>query len=282
MFQDISPHVLNIQYSVKAVQGSDFAVIIKNGQILMLHDKNEVKVPTITVMRQHYDIAIDQANYLLSIENNNFFAFDVELVEKDQFTFEDLNVLRTLEPKWIAFAMATATHLANWYLQNRFCGHCAHQLVKATDERKLVCPNCGMEVFPKISPVIIVGVRNDDRLLLTKYAQGYDRFALIAGFVEIGETLEDAVRREVYEETGLEVKNIRYYKSQPWAFSQSVLMGFFADVTGENTYTTEEYHSDEAELALAKWFDRQEIPADDTTLSLTWSMIAAFRNGEVK
>lgn len=282
MFQDIQPRVLDIQYNEKAIRSSDLVVVIRHGQLLMVSEKAESRVPTWKDLEQYYEIDIHQANYLLSIDGHSFFTFDVELTEKANFAFEKMTVLRTLKPKWLAFATATAMHLANWYLQNRYCGHCAHLLKRATDERKLVCPNCGMEVFPKIAPVIIVGVKNGNQLLLTKYAKGYNHFALIAGFVEIGETLEDAVRREVYEETGLEVKNIQYYHSQPWAFSQSVLMGFFADVTGENAYTTEEYHSDEAELALAKWFNRQDIPADDTTLSLTWHMIAAFRQGEIK
>lgn len=166
-----------------------------------------------------------------------------------------------------------------WYDQNRYCGHCAYKLEKGTDERKLVCPNCGAQIFPKISPVIIVGVTKGDQLLLTKYATGYGHFALIAGFVEIGETLEGAVKREVYEETGLEVQNLRYYKSQPWAFSQSVLMGFFADLASAATYSTAEFKDDEQELALKQWFDRDAIPHDDTRKSLTWDMIEAFREG---
>lgn len=148
-------------------------------------------------------------------------------------------------------------------------------------ERKLVCPACGLQVFPKISPAIIVGVKNDNQLLLTKYSAGYNHYALIAGFVEIGETLEDAIRREVYEETGLEVENIHYYKSQPWAFSQSVLVGFFADLAPKDTYPTSEYKNDDGGLALAKWFTRDKIPHDERREdSLTWTMIEAFRNGE--
>ncbi|MCL2610926.1 MAG: NUDIX domain-containing protein, partial [Defluviitaleaceae bacterium] len=126
------------------------------------------------------------------------------------------------------------------------------------------------------SPVIIVGIIDGERILLTKYASGYDRYALVAGFVEIGETLEDAVRREIKEEVGLNVCNIRYYKSQPWAFSQSLLMGFFADVYGDDNVTI-----DKRELSEATWFHREDIPKGYTTISLTWTMIEAFRNKNI-
>ncbi|AVL00006.1 NAD(+) diphosphatase [Pediococcus inopinatus] len=282
MFQEIQPHILDIQYLPKEITPLDYVVILNKNKILMRDVDGVAQVPTFQKIQENYGKEFTQADYLLSIEGRSFFFFDIELKEKTDFRFQNLNVLRTLQPKWLAFATATAAHLANWYLQTRFCGHCGHRLVKGTNERKLVCPSCHAEIFPRISPAIIVGVKKNDQLLLTKYAVGYKRYALIAGFVEVGETLEDTIRREVFEETGLQVNHIQYYKSQPWAFSQSVLMGFFADNVGPDAYTTEEYHSDEAELAMAKWFDRDKLPQDDTTLSLTKTMIEAFRKGEIK
>ena len=116
----------------------------------------------------------------------------------------------------------------------------------------MVCPECKNIEYPKISPAVIVAVTNGNRLLLSRYARGgYRNYALIAGFAEVGETLEDTVRREVMEEVGLKVKNIRYYKSQPWSFSDSLLVGFFAELDGDDTITLEE-----EELAEAVWFER--------------------------
>ena len=112
--------------------------------------------------------------------------------------------------------------------------------------------------FPKICPAVIVGVTDGNRILMSKYAgRSYKKYALLAGFTEIGETVEETVAREVMEEVGLKVKNIRYYKSQPWAFSDTLLMGFYCDLDGDAEVTL-----DEEELALAEWFERDEIPVE--------------------
>ena len=98
------------------------------------------------------------------------------------------------------------------------------------------CACCGNMVYPKIAPAVIVGVIYDNKILMTKYSdREYKKYALIAGFTEIGETAEETVRREVMEEVGLHVKNIRYYKSQPWALSGSLLAGFFCELDGDDT-----------------------------------------------
>lgn len=128
-------------------------------------------------------------------------------------------------------------------------------------------------VYPRINPAVIVGVTNGDKLLLTKYnGREYKKYALVAGFNEIGESLEETVRREVMEETGLRVKNIRYYKSQPWGFTDNILAGYFCEVDG-----TDEIEVDMQELSVAKWVSREEIPTSLEELSLTNEMISVFR-----
>ncbi len=126
-------------------------------------------------------------------------------------------------------------------------------------------------------PAVIVGVTDGNRILMSKYAgRSYKKYALLAGFTEIGETVEETVAREVMEEVGLKVKNIRYYKSQPWAFSDTLLMGFYCDLDGDGEVTL-----DEEELALAEWFERDEIPVEPSRDSLTNEMIVKFKQGEV-
>jgi NAD+ diphosphatase len=130
-------------------------------------------------------------------------------------------------------------------------------------------------IFPRISPAVIVAVTNGERLLLSKYAgRAYTRYALLAGYAEIGETIEQTVHREVMEEVGLKVKNLRYYKSQPWGVDGNVLMGFFCDVDGNDTI-----HIDETELSMAGWYERDALPARDDGISLTREMIRIFEEG---
>lgn len=145
-----------------------------------------------------------------------------------------------------------------------------------TTERSMVCTDCGHTEYPKICPAVIVAIRNGDKLLMSRYARGtYRRYALIAGYVEVGETFEECVRREVMEEVGLKVKNIRYYKSQPWSFSGTLLFGFFCDVDGDDTLTV-----DHEELSTAQWFERDEIIGQDTDSSLTNEMMMVFAAGK--
>lgn len=134
----------------------------------------------------------------------------------------------------------------------------------------------GRTVYPKICPAVIVAVCHGDRLLLTKYAgRSFRRYALVAGFNEIGESIEETVRREVLEETGLQVDNLRFYKSQPWVVTDSLLFGFFAELAGPDCI-----HLQEEELAEAQWFPRNALPTDHSSDSLTGEMIEIFRAGK--
>ena len=138
------------------------------------------------------------------------------------------------------------------------------------------CPSCGNHEYPVLCPAVIVGITNGDKIILSKYeGRRFKRYALIAGFAEIGETIEETVHREVMEEVGLKVKNLRYYKSQPWSFSGSLLAGFYCDVDGDPSITL-----DREELSVAEWFDRGSLPETPNLISLTGEMIECFRQGK--
>ncbi len=187
-----------------------------------------------------------------------------------------IDSLRGVAQREAAFAGVTGYQLVDWYESRRFCPRCGRPMVHDEKERMMRCTACGLLEYPKICPAVIVGVRDGDRLLLTRYAgRSYRRYALIAGFAEIGETIEETVQREVMEEVGLRVKNLRYYKSQPWSFTGTLLMGFFAELDGADAI-----HLDRMELSEARWCTRDEIPEDDG-VSLTREMMRVFREGRI-
>ena len=215
--------------------------------------------------------------YVFSLQGINCFVWMGEAgrCPREGFSYEPVRQLRQLQSKHICFAVMTGWHIFTWYRNNRYCGRCAHPTVHDSRERMRLCPQCGNMIFPKISPAVIIAVTDGDRLLLSKYAgRSYTRYALLAGYTEIGETLEQTVSREVMEEVGLRVKNIRYYKSQPWGVDGNVLMGFYCDLDGDDTI-----HLDETELSLAQWFHRHHLPAQDDGISLTREMIRFFQEG---
>ena len=192
-----------------------------------------------------------------------------------EYSVETLRVLRRTKPKEECYAGETAYHLYVWYRDNSFCGRCGEHLEYSHKERAMICPSCGNVVYPKIAPAVIVGILNSsgDRIVMTRYAgREYKGHALVAGFCEIGETAEDTVRREVLEEVGLHVRNIRYYKSQPWGFDSNLLFGYYCTADEDETI-----HMDDGELAKAVWVSRDEIGEEERNLSLTAEMIMHFK-----
>ncbi len=275
MLQDI-PQKLDLTYQKRSPASDDFVLIYHEGRVLLkAADETGPKIPTYRQLIEEYGSS--PVRYLFSLDDRAFFLAKTNSRSRPGFTFEDLQIFRILQPSWQAFAGVTAAHLAAWYAKNRFCGQCGGTMSPSPVERAMTCGSCGLINYPSIAPVVIVGVIDGDRLLMTRYAAGaYRRPALVAGFVEVGETFEDAIRREVFEEVGLKVKNIRYYRSQPWAFSQSLLAGFFADLDGPDQVTV-----DYQELSEAFWLNRADLPTEDSNISLTYEMIDAFRLGRV-
>ncbi len=222
------------------------------------------------------DVSMLPYRFAFCLGETAYFIIDAEGIEADPAqTISDV-AFRNMKPADNVFAVAVGRSLLGFYRTNRFCGHCGAPMVDGEDERVMICTDCGMTVYPKISPAVIVAIADGDRLLLTKYARReFKRYALVAGYNEIGESIEDTVHREVMEEVGLKVKNLRFYKSQPWVFSNSLLMGFFCDLDGDDRITLQE-----DELSVAEWFDRKDLPGDHSGISLTGEMIEVFRRGE--
>ncbi len=192
--------------------------------------------------------------------------------------FDSVRVFRSLIPQEDCFLLITAYHLSAWYMKHRFCGVCGGKPMPATEERALVCPQCGQIQYPTISPAVIVAVTDGDRLLLARNAHGaFRHYSVIAGYVEVGESLEQTVAREVREEVGLSVTDIRYIASQPWALSQSMMIGFHARLAGPPDITLQT-----SELAEAGWYRADELPEHAGVISIAYSLIDLFKQGKLR
>lgn len=268
MIQDIYPHILHNQYSPAARAEREDWVLCFRGQELLLRRDNQF--PRVS------ELGEGEYTYLFTVDEERYFLRDVLQSLPEGFAFRDVKQLRREQalPKHRIFAALTGKHLADWYRDTRFCGHCGAEMVHSSTERARKCPVCGYTAYPRIMPAVIVGVKNGNRLLITRYRTGFAHNALIAGFTEIGETAEETVAREVMEETGVRVKHIRYYKSQPWGIANDLLLGFFCELDGD-----ESIRMDENELKYAQWVPREKIELQPDDFSLTNEMMTRFKTG---
>jgi len=177
----------------------------------------------------------------------------------------------------VMFGLAgRAKQIAHWDRDHQFCGRCATPMTAMAHERAKRCPACGLTNYPRLSPAMIVavtctGADGVERILLARnHRFPAGRYSVVAGFVEPGESLEDCVRREVREEVGVEVAEIRYFGSQPWPFPNSLMVGFTA------RYASGEIHVEEAEIAEARWFTADALPQVPPKISIARQLIDWF------
>ena len=272
MIQDIFPSKIDIAFKNIKAKTSDFILFFnQKGEILVKAENGTMLFPA---AKDSPDS--EETIYLFSIDEKRYFlAMTQNEIELAGFKYHGLRELRGKCVNAALFAAFTAYHLWHWYTENRFCGKCTEKLDFSKTERALVCKKCGNTVYPRINPAVIVAVTKGDSLLVTRYRNGYNHNALVAGFTEIGETFEETVAREVMEETGIKVKNIRYYKSQPWGIAQDILVGFFCEAEGDD-----EIRMDENELKYAQWVPRDEITLQPDSISLTNEMMKVFKEGK--
>ena len=284
MIQDIIPKQLLNQYKNQGVTDKDYVLFFGGNQILLNAegDLHYLTYGEISEICAAVDIDIPECRFLFKVDEESYFLAEIFAMEellKAEFArlgyeFQRMYDLRSRQPKDAVFAGVTAWHLFSWYRVNQFCGACGGIMHHDKKERMMRCEHCGNMVFPKIMPAVIVGLTDGDYMMMTKYAgREYKRYALIAGFTEIGETMEDTVRREVLEEVGLKIKNVTYYKSQPWGFAGDMLLGFFCELDGND-----EIKMDESELSVAEWVHYKDIPDYDEGLSLTEEMMGYFKH----
>lgn len=238
------------------IRGNDKFYLFRRGKILVnkeagysLPDRDFVDGNDIEVVREDCIAAYKGENCYTGLVRGQAEVGGYEFVDLREFVerVEDEN----------QFQLASrASMLKDFKNKNKRCGKCGAEVVEPRNrlDRVIKCTSCGNAVWPTNSPAVIVAVVKDGRLLLA-HNRNFDQgvYSVIAGFLDLGETFEDCVRREVYEEVGIKVKNIRYFASQPWAFPNSMMTGFIAD------YHSGEIEVDNEEILDANWFTREEI-----------------------
>jgi NAD+ diphosphatase len=220
-------------------------------------------------------VAFDEGHYLGRLDED-LDCYAVAIDDADAPSGASLEGLRALYgrlPEEQFSIAGRAVQILLWDKTHRFCGRCGQPTVNAPGERAKLCPQCGLLNFPRLSPAVIMLIRRgEDEFLLARnraFADGF--FSVLAGFVEPGESLEETVAREVREEVGLEIRDIRYFGSQPWPFPHSLMIGFTA------SYVSGEIRPQADEIAEAHWYSRRgELPSLPGKLSIARRLIDAF------
>lgn len=254
--------------------------LIQGDQLVLARDGDNVRVvDALDVNALGFPIVRFQFLGRLSRDGECLNCFSAELDGSgslpDGYVAMDLRQL--FEPlDAVTFGVAgRAKQIVAWDRDHQYCGRCATRMESMEGERAKRCPACGLSNYPRISPAVIVAITRqyDDgkRILLARnHRFPAGRYSVVAGFVEPGETLEDCVRREVGEETGIAVDNIRYFGSQPWPFPNSLMVGFTADYSGG------EIRLEESEIADAQWFAADALPGLPPKISIARRLIDHF------
>jgi NAD+ diphosphatase len=215
--------------------------------------------------------------YLGHLDGVHCFGVEVprETAVPDTFSFQNLRALFMRIPDELLTLAGRALQIVDWDRTHQFCSRCGTEVEHSHKERVKRCPNCDYSMYPRLAPAIIVRVQRQTgtgpQILLARgpnYPPGW--YSVLAGFVEPGETLEECVEREVFEEVGIKVKNIRYFGSQPWPFPHSLMLGFTAD------YESGEFNLQEEEIEEAKWFSKGNIPKIPPRMSISRHLIDDF------
>ena len=301
MIHEIYPKKYNPLYINREIQENDYLLDYEGDGILVKRKDGKITLPKCYDYQEICGLAknkiLDSAYYLFEISGNFYYEItDLPQKIKDDLIFykklEDLpeepihggneyfylriHRFRELDPVYMVYAGATGYHLSNWRKTSKYCGCCGAPTRPSEIERAFVCTKCGYSKYPQIAPAVIVAITNNDKILLVKNLRRPKnvRLELVSGYVEIGESFEQAVHREVLEEVGLKVKNIRQYKDQPWGISGAHMIGYVADVDGDDTVTRQE-----DEISEAKWYTRDEVPEYRNRLSVGSEMILSFKKG---
>ncbi|MDM8550230.1 NAD(+) diphosphatase [Desulfobacterales bacterium HSG2] len=225
-----------------------------SGQNLLV-DPSDGMVPYLTDMTE-LNLKPIRRQYLGALNGRS--CYSVELAgdadPPEGMVFQRLRDLFDTMDETFCRIAGLGLQIVHWDQTHQYCGRCGAPTRNKDDERAKLCPKCGLVSYPRISPAIIVAIVKDHQILLARTNRSPTKKGLIAGYVEAGETLEECVRREVREEVGIEVRNIRYFGSQSWPFPSSLMIAFTAE------YASGEIRIDKSEIIDADWFAAENLP----------------------
>ncbi len=246
-----------------------FHIVISDGEILSIDTEPRWRPLNQDEMRW-LEIEVIEQHYLGDVAGIPLFAVeaDPDADEPEGYTFDTLrSLLSNLEEP--AFNLiGKAKQIVEWHRDHQYCGQCGKPTEPSGFDRSRKCPECNRYFYPRIAPSIIVLVARDQDLLLARPARARGHFfSTLAGFVEPGETIEEAVHREVMEEVGIRVRNLEYFSSQAWPFPNSLMLGFHAE------YESGELILQEEEIAEADWFHYHNLPNHPSPVSIAGRLI---------
>ena len=245
--------------------------VVEGSGIVVRAEGNTVALPD-TPQLALWGLDQRQGHYLGRIDERDCFAIGAGPTQPAApWAIEGLRALHDRLDEVVFGVAGRAVQIVHFASVHRFCGRCGTATTRATSERCLRCPRCELTVYPRVSPAIIVLVRRGAEALLARSARFTTGFySTLAGFVEPGESLEETLRREVREEVGVEVTNIRYFGSQPWPFPHSLMVGFVAD------HASGDIVVDGEEIVDARWFRADALPPVPPRLSIARRLIDAW------
>lgn len=254
-----------------AAAGPAWMFIFKAAQILLRDGLARPAIPTSEEVKQ-IGPQLSGRQYLGELKGRPCYCMEINdtAVLPPGLVFKELRSLLEQVEEDLFLLAGRAFQIINWHRLSRFCGQCGRPTQLKPGELARLCPGCRTVYYPRISPAVIVAVVRGDKVLLAhnrNFRRGW--YSVIAGFVEPGETFEECVAREVMEEVGLKVRNIRYFGSQPWPFPDSLMVGFTAE------YESGEIQVDGEEIDAAAWFGSEDLPPCPGKYTIAGKLIAA-------
>jgi NAD+ diphosphatase len=254
-----------------AAAATGFWFVIRAGELLVGADPGALRIP-VAAAAPELGLPVGRPSFIGSAAEAPCWAVaaDPQAAAPAGWTFAAVRSLFGLIPDALFGAIARALETVEWERTHRFCGACGAPTRPKDDERSMQCAACGRTAFPRISPAAIVAVTRGPEILLARSTRFQSNMrSVLAGFVEQGETLEQCVRREVREEVGVEVRDVRYVGSQPWPFPDSLMVGFTAE------WASGEIHPDPSEIADAAWYSVDALPELPLPISIARRLIDA-------